>query len=360
MKRDNIRYLIWFVATVVVLAPAIALLNWLVDPLEYYRRAAYPPELSTQARYQNPGLARNYDYDAVIIGTSVSFGFDLHDLAAKTGWQPINLAMQGASAHEQRMILEVALRTGRVKHVLWDMNYEYFRGSPDWVSDFEGPFPFYLYDTGVLDKIPNYLLNVDVTKTSLRVLLRLLLRKPAPMSLDDLSIGAASRAAGRADLLKKWDEIHGKAWPLASDEAAFSIDNTRTSFERNVIEVIKAHPEVTWDLWFPPHAMGYQTVMREQMPAAWEAMFAWKRAVQAETAGLPGVRLFDFQGMTELVLGPAHRLDFVHFDVEAHGMLVGEMVAGNYIATPARLAATEAFLRSEANAQGVEAQLRGH
>jgi len=48
-------YLFVFAGTAAVLSVTVALLNWLVDPLQYYRRAEYPPEYSIRARYQNLG-----------------------------------------------------------------------------------------------------------------------------------------------------------------------------------------------------------------------------------------------------------------------------------------------------------------
>ena len=108
----------------------------------------------------------------LVIGTSVSLGFRADRIHDTLGWNALNLAMPGASAHEQSLLLEVALRTGRVRHVLWDVNHEYLRGDPDWVSDYDGAFPAYFYDTNRWNEIPNYLLNIDTTKATLRVLLQ--------------------------------------------------------------------------------------------------------------------------------------------------------------------------------------------
>jgi len=85
--------------------------------------------------------------------------------------------------------------------------------------------------------------------------------------------------------------------------------------------------------------------MREQMPAAWENMFAWKRTILAETASLPQVRLHDFQGYKPMVSDPEHYVDMVHFDRLAHRLLFLEIRSGREVATEARLSKTEAFLR---------------
>ena len=47
-----------------------AALTYLIDPFEHYRESAILP-LYDQESYNNPGIVRNYDYDAVIIGTSM-------------------------------------------------------------------------------------------------------------------------------------------------------------------------------------------------------------------------------------------------------------------------------------------------
>ena len=47
-----------------------ALAVFLVDPFEHYRESSILP-LYDQESYNNPGIARNYDYDAVILGTSM-------------------------------------------------------------------------------------------------------------------------------------------------------------------------------------------------------------------------------------------------------------------------------------------------
>jgi hypothetical protein len=357
MAISPTRYLVTFAVTTLFLVSAVALLNWRVDPLQYYRRAAFQPEFSTSARYQNPGLARNYDYDTVILGTSVSLGYDLGDLAARTGWRPLNLAMSGALPHEQWLLLQLALRTGRVKRVLWDLNYEYFGGNPDATSDYDGAFPAYLYDTNPITKLPNYLLNIDVTKASLRILLGLIRHKPPPLTLEDLT-ALRHKVAGAAVVRKSWDNAHHITWPVAQHPEEFAPEKTETNFDRNMLSVIQAHPEVTWDLWFPPLSPAYQAIMRLQMPAAWEDMFAWKRYIQVETGSLPQVRLHDFQAYQPIVSNPEHYTDMVHTDRVAHALLIRELCNQGEIATPAELAQSEAYLRLEARPEAVEAWLK--
>ena len=49
---------------------ACAGVTYIVDPFEQYRESSILP-LYDQESYNNPGIAKHYDYDAVILGTSM-------------------------------------------------------------------------------------------------------------------------------------------------------------------------------------------------------------------------------------------------------------------------------------------------
>jgi len=332
----------------VLLITAIGTLNWRIDPLQFYRRAAYPPEFVEQARYQNPGLARNYPYDSVIAGTSVSLGFDAADVRHGLGWDALNLAMSGASAHEQSLILEVAIRTGKVRHVLWDLNFEYLRGSPDWVSDYDGAFPAYFYDENPWNEIPNYLLNADTCKATARVLLGFghiqLYRRRTVAELSRLE---SAHPPGRESVLASLERARSAPSVFERQKEDFTVAKLEASFEANFVRVIREHPEITFELWYPPFSIARHAFLAEAAPEVWEQMFEWKRAVTAATAGLPNVRVHDFQGERAVIVDFNHYTDTVHFDAAIRERIIDEISRGTARATVESLAETEKVIREE-------------
>ena len=75
MKRKT-----WALLSCAMLILAIAgasLLVIFVDPFQVYRLATLymPPIDNTTQVYANAGIARNYDYDSAIVGTSVTENF---------------------------------------------------------------------------------------------------------------------------------------------------------------------------------------------------------------------------------------------------------------------------------------------
>ncbi len=350
MKRISPSLYLWQVIVLAFLLIAVfAALNWVVDPLQFYRRASYFPDFASQSRYQNPGLARNYPYDSIIAGTSVSLGFKHDQIRETLGWQELNLAMSGASAHEQSLILEVALRTGRVRHVLWDVNHEYLRGEPDWVSDYDGAFPANFYDTNPWNEIPSYLLNVDTTKATARVLLQragLHLYRTRP--LDDLSRLENVHPFGKESVLQSIQRMRKMSSVFQDHPEDFAPEKLRRSFEENYLRQIREHPDVTFELWFPPFSIARHAVLRETAPAVWDGMFHWKEDVLRAITGLPNVRLHDFQGDAEVVLNLDHYMDTLHFDDAVRNRIANAVISGVSVASPESLSKTEQFLRREA------------
>ena len=112
-----------FTMFAILLAIGVALLTSIIDPLQFYHKATwYSPVFSTEQRYQNPGLARNYDYDTIIIGTSMTENFIPAEVDKALGGKTLKLSIRGSTADEHFKIASLALQTGKVKKVLWGLD----------------------------------------------------------------------------------------------------------------------------------------------------------------------------------------------------------------------------------------------
>ena len=79
-----------------------------------------------------------------------------------------NRLMAGSTAHEQYLVAETALATGRIKTVLWGLDEPSFAWPARAVRDDQAPFPYYLYRK----RGPNleYLLSLSTLRLSLLAL----------------------------------------------------------------------------------------------------------------------------------------------------------------------------------------------
>lgn len=69
----------------------------LVDPFEVYHKATafIPPITNGTQNYSNAGIAKNYEYDSVVIGSSMTENFTPSQLDRLFGGQFVKLPING-------------------------------------------------------------------------------------------------------------------------------------------------------------------------------------------------------------------------------------------------------------------------
>lgn len=97
----------------ILLAACVALV-FCVDPFEIYHRAwFYQPAYSSDAQmYANAGVARSYDYDSVIIGSSVTENCLPSVYARALGGSFVKLCMNAGQARDHAKMLSLFFAAG--------------------------------------------------------------------------------------------------------------------------------------------------------------------------------------------------------------------------------------------------------
>lgn len=97
-------------------------INFITDPYQHYRKTTiYPAFLGGDQRYLNPGLAKYYKYNGVIIGTSMTEKFYIPLVDKTFNSSFLKLSISGSTAYEQNLILSKAIQTKQVKKVIWGL-----------------------------------------------------------------------------------------------------------------------------------------------------------------------------------------------------------------------------------------------
>ena len=319
--------------------------NLSVDPLQHYRPAAYPPLLVEQSRFRNPGLARHCTSQLIVAGTSVSRHQQPAELQRIFGLAALNLAMDGASAHEQFLLLRLALRSGHVKEVIWDVNYEYLRGKPDWVSDYDGAFPAYLYDDGRWNDVSNYLLNLDTCKNTLRVLAgRCGLPAYKPRSVASFHEFKTSQKYGPASIEQNIGRRRLRKGEFRAQIPEFTREQLAESFRKNYLALAHEFPGVKFHLYFPPFSSTYFNVLSEIAPELIPVFLQNRDDVFVATRGLANVELHDLQSNIALISDTTHYSDPIHFDPKTHLLALEWIHNGSHLASHEHLVAVREFI----------------
>ena len=187
------RFIGIFTATVLaaltISAAAIALIDPLaVSPLRIVSDEFLP---QTNRRYLVPAIVRSGRYDGFLLGTWTVHSLDPLRVADRLGGTFANLALHGATLHEQAQVVRLIGRRPTVRSILWGLDSEWCRSAP---ADRYNPateFPEWLYDENRWNDVL-YSFNLGALNLVLRKLQRpsrpraktIALRPPAPPPPD--------------------------------------------------------------------------------------------------------------------------------------------------------------------------------
>lgn len=320
------RYLIVLLGLGVGPILLVGLLNVGVDPLQFLRRAeAGMSYLSSQERLQAPGMARHADYDFAIMGPSTMGLFTQNRVQRHLGGKPLKLTLDGSVVWEQRMLLEVALRSGKPKRVLWGIELAAMTSSPDGARSDNGTFPVPLYLPDPAGWLP-YVFSLETLRRSIDLLATLAGVSSSGEFMPENGPEPLPDRPGREALLSDYVSHRGRCLVPALTGMG---ENVALNMDRNILAPILAHPEVAFLLVLPPSSWVAMVSLRRYCPASWQAMLLLRRLVR-QASRLPNVTVYDFQTAPELVADIDAYTDMLHFGQKVAERMSADIAAGRH------------------------------
>ena len=320
----------WFVlfASLAVLALAVvAGLTAFVDPYFLFHKPI--PGISYQLdneRYQNYGIARTFDYDAVIVGTSMSENFKPSEFDALFGVHSVKIPFSGGSHREVEELLSFAFaHNKKIKAVVRNIDlFRAFDGKDDRDYPLES-YPGYLYDDNPLNDV-SYLLNFEIfMKGTFVDLMRTLRGKPS-VTLDEYmnwnSFYPYGPAGVQAHYARNMVEYTGNG-DITEEEYA----RIRENFEENVIEVAKAHPETTFYLYVSPYSIYFWDYVNEM--GELDRYLKAQEYILSLLLDQENIRLFAFYDEAQVVTDPYNYRDVAHHHEDVNSQILAWIAEGH-------------------------------
>ncbi|GHU87995.1 hypothetical protein FACS1894202_03290 [Clostridia bacterium] len=245
----------WSVAVLCAILGILVLFGGLVaiiDPFFLWHKPilenGYALEASREL-YYSPGILRHFDYEAAIIGTSMTENSDPADVERLFGWETVKAPMSGGQPADFAAYLKL-LRRG-TKAVFWglDMN--------SWVTTPPGRYrdgkrPEYLYNANPFDDI-EYALGVGAIERALGTVKRAIKGEPSA-AMSEYAYWAGGYEFSKAGTLGNYERP-----PLAESAAppGAYLPNATEQFEVNIKPALEANPGTDFYLFAPPTSMLY-------------------------------------------------------------------------------------------------------
>lgn len=156
------KYIISTIAIVISTLIAVGGINILLDPLFIYHKPWFGLQpVITNERYQNAGIAKNFDYDNVIIGNSLSQNFKPSDFNEGFSGTTVKLTSAGSHTIDWTYLLDIiSARKDQPERVVFNIDPDIFQAP---VTEMKHELPTYLYDSNYFNDV-NYLFNFSILK----------------------------------------------------------------------------------------------------------------------------------------------------------------------------------------------------
>jgi len=281
-----------FVASALFAVTLIGMVNFIADPFQQYRASKlYPPYFGLDQRYMNPGLAKNYKYDFVIVGTSMTENIKTKTVRELYRCNPIKLSISGSTSKEQNAVLTTALATKQAKTVLWGLDIFSFAGSPESLRNGPNSLPTYLYDESYLNDW-KYLLSLDTSNEFFKIMQNLALGlKKERFDRDNAFLTMEPKKPSVENIKQHWK--NRSSFNKNFNKAGYSLQSLSHNFDTNALGLIKSNPNTQFIIFYPPYSILAWMDIKQK---GWlKEALGFKKYVFESTKNLPNVTIVDFQ-----------------------------------------------------------------
>jgi len=271
-----------------------------IDPFFHYHKPnnKFYYTLSNQ-RYQNNGVLKHFDYDAIITGTSMTENFKTTELDKLFGVKSIKVSYSGGSFKEINDAIKVAYKSGHyVKAVVRALDYYRIIAAKDAMRTDLGTYPVYLYNDALYDD-GKYVLNKDI-----------LINYCIPMLKNKMK--GQTGGITSFDRYSNWNKSYkfGRKY-VVKNKVICNIDKAQKQFtekdkkmvieniSQNVVELASKHPETTFYYFFPPYSNVYYADLINR--GGFERHLAAEKLAIEMILEYPNIKLFSFNLMTDIV-----------------------------------------------------------
>lgn len=289
-------------------------MTYFLDPLLQYGGERGPLTYREYTEmYSNPGIAKNYDYNAVFLGSSMVENADVRELDELFGCKTIKVPYSGASSYNHKAILDVCYASGnQIDYIFWALD-EYALTTDSKTPRY--PLPDYLYDDDKTNDL-SYLLNLDIFYFyTMKDIFNTIKGNQRIMMKDGSWIEDES-------VYCKENALASFTYPMEEKENKGELyyqDNLRKNLDENILSIVDAHPETTFIFYMVPYSISYW-YMEKQNGLIDADLYNVKTAL-GEILSRDNTEAHFFQCEEEIITNLDNYKDYTHFKPEINSWM---------------------------------------
>lgn len=294
------------------------------DPFfQYHKPLPKLKAVLADKEYQCVGTLKNFDYDSVIVGSSVAENYN-------NGWfnegfdcQVIKAIRSYGATADLCYLLEEAYEHQELRYVFYNLDPSALVADPEPTFELTG-CPMYLYDDNYINDV-RYILNKGVLFEKIPYMI-------AKSLTGDYDENESYNWAQWKDFNE--DMVLGLYIRKPQIEEEKPADHYEECLQQNLdilTAQIKAHPETQFYIFIPPYSMiWWDSIYRDGDCASY--LYNMETAMNT-LLEYENVRCFFFLNDRQIVTNLDNYMDTLHFSDEINHVICNDLIAGKHEVT---------------------------
>lgn len=320
------KWIALFAALSLLLLGIFGAVTYIVDPYFQYRIKDNSYKLN--GWYVGAGLIKNYDYDTLIIGSSMTQNFNMDVFRENLSCLPLHVGLSGMNWRETQELLRIADRVGKATDYYICVDLSVFN------NDNESRIARYLLEDSLLAKARYSLsyeswfvfMPVDIGLSVLKTIgFDLPQKYTDSMSIDQLENWSQDYSFGEDVVL---DNYKAKAYSVS----AVDVENLLNRMISNIDMFLKDFDteSVSYHFFFPPYSSLYWCDTQTQ---GYYDIYSEAKKYFIKKATALNCEVYDFQS-EDITLDLNNYKDTTHYSPDINDWMVTCFASGKCLVTP--------------------------
>lgn len=341
------KYFIYVPFCICILIPTFIITFYIIDPLQFFHKSWFQKDmLSTNMREQAAGIINNFDFDSIILGTSMLENTSAKEASEKIGGKFFNISLSGSDFFERSFVLKRALQKN-LKYVLYSLDGVYLNCTKG-RKDIPVEQWAFLYDNNKFNDFKRYATFANIDKLFKRHygLQKVDMDRPNAWIKPHVTIrfgGLVNWVISTDEYIKNFFLYDLPASAKKSKQAMrkrihnfIREQQAKEYIQKYLIDIITQYSKTEFFLIFPPYSRYYYADKLRNKP---EDFFLHQSIIiylVNLTKDMPNIHIYGFEDL-DFLDDIANYRDTTHYHPKFNSLFLDAIRAGQHELTPRTL-----------------------
>ncbi len=305
----NKKFFLSVICSFLIMLLLIGSVTIITDPFFHYHKPLKTLEYPiNNQRYQNNGILKHFDYNAIITGTSMTENFKTSEFDELFNAKSVKVSFSGSYLKETNERLIIAFKSNPdIKYVVRSLDLYALVASKDTLSDYD--YPSYLYDSNPFNDV-KYIFNKSVLFDWSIGVWQYTKNGWKTPDFDDIYNWNNSFEYGKLPVLERYTRpAYQSTTDTLSDEQKQTIyDNIK----QNIVDITLAHPDTEFFVFFPPYSIIFWDSIN-QNGTLQKTIDVYKYVTEILTE-YKNIHIFSFDDKFDIICDLNNYKDYEHYN----------------------------------------------